>query len=70
MADLLTAEELAALSGKPLRTVQRHCREGFIPGVTWKAGRWLIPGVVARDYAKNHERYQRLGQRKPDESEE
>lgn len=50
-ADVVSAPQLAHTSGRPLRTVQRACADGSIPGAR-KVGRdWLIPADAARAYA-------------------
>lgn len=47
----VSAPQVAEMTGRPLRTVQRDCAAGVIAGAV-KAGRdWLIPIASARAYA-------------------
>lgn len=59
----VTASELAFFAVRSVRTVQRDCASGRIPGAR-KVGRdWIIPGEAATAYAET-EPYDSLRKRK------
>ena len=41
--ELISAQEAATIMGIPLRTVQRRCKAGILPGKRLGAKNWVLP---------------------------